>query len=207
VLASSASPALAEPLKLSGEASLLTGYTDEDLSVYTDGPTMQASLTLEHESGLYSEVWTNTGLTDHSGDEVDVTIGLEHELTEDLTIDAHLSYDDFREGFAQVTVGTGVSYKGASIRATYNVPTNGEAKGYRVGGSYTHEWYKFSLTPSLAHDTGAFDDVPPITVAGLKAEYEVNNNLSFSLSGLVPIAKKDYDTRDARVAAAITFRF
>lgn len=202
------SQAQARGFELSGEALLATEYADEDLSVYTKGPTIQASVALSHETGFYGEIWTNTGLKHSSGDEVDYIIGYEHKVARDTTVEASVAYYDFRHGYSAKAGSVGISHKGAKVRVDYIVPTDKyEAKGARVVASFTKEWQNFSLTPSVTHDTGPFNGVPTITVGAVKAEYQATKNISFSLSAQMPIAKKSYDMRKAQVVASITMRF
>jgi hypothetical protein len=197
----------ASDFSLGGEVAIATSNVDDDLSTYNEGLVLQPSLTVTHESGFYLEVEGNIAL-DHNDkfNEVDFNIGYENEVSDDLTLGLSAGYWNYTGG-AQVTVAAGLDYHGASLEGEYYIPTNGEAEGFRLKASYTKGWERFSLAASVTHDTGAYDDVPAVTVGALKAEYNIRENLTFSVVGQIPIAKQADDERSTQITATLTWRF
>ncbi|MEI9966811.1 MAG: hypothetical protein WDN67_04230 [Candidatus Moraniibacteriota bacterium] len=76
----------AKDFNVYGEVTLASSYTDDELSVYTDGPVIQPELVLSHEpSGCYGSIWVSRGLAKSAGDETDFTIGCERDIAKDVT--------------------------------------------------------------------------------------------------------------------------
>jgi hypothetical protein len=207
VALATALPSQASDFNFSGTTELASKFCDYDLRCYTSGPTVRTIFNIEHSSGWYGEAWTNVGLTDGRGDEIDLTVGYGHELSDGLNLDVYTSLFIFRDGYRQLAFSGALEYHGFQFRGEYYIPIEGDVHGVRLTASYTKEWEKFSLAPSVVYDTGPYEDTPAITVAGLNAEYRLTEKLSVTVFGQLPIIKEDYDTRNAKVMASIKFRF
>ena len=83
----------ASAVDLSSEAGVVSRYRDRGLAL-SEGATIQASITADHETGAYLNLWGSTlaaiGELDQS--EVDVSIGYARELTGRVSIDAYATY-------------------------------------------------------------------------------------------------------------------
>jgi uncharacterized protein (TIGR02001 family) len=77
----------------SAEIGVVTDYRYRGLSLSNGKPALQGSLSLEHESGAYAELWAST-LTGSgaSRTEVDATAGYAVTLTEALSLDVSATY-------------------------------------------------------------------------------------------------------------------
>jgi hypothetical protein len=69
-------------------------YVGSSGSVSEDGPAIQPSFTLTHESGIYASIWNSTGFRESLGDEVDYSIGWTGEKY-GFGINIGVSYYDF----------------------------------------------------------------------------------------------------------------
>ena len=71
----------AAAIDISGEAGLVSDYRYRGVSLSRGHPALQAELTLEHESGLYADLWGSTlGHRDEA--EIDFTGGLAKDLSD-----------------------------------------------------------------------------------------------------------------------------
>lgn len=202
-----AAPAAASDFSLSGEAKLVTRYVDEDLFVYTRGPAFQPELSLTHDpSGCYVGAWASAGLSQKAGDEIDLYAGCEREIGA-VTLDAFAARHFFRDG-SMTAFSASAAAHGWSLRGEYYVPDEDEeAEGLRLVAGYERAFGPASIAAILVHDTGPYDDVPPITNAGLEAGYALAGNLTLSGRVLAPVAKRGGDGRKAQAWAALSFRF
>jgi hypothetical protein len=202
-----AAPAWAGGFGLSGEVALLSRYVDEDLTRYTKGPALQPELIVTHEaSGCYGSLWLSAGLAASSGDEADVTVGCERALGGGVTIDFSAARYLFRDG-SMTAFSAGAAAGDWALRADYYIPEAGEDRGLRLVGEYSRQLNSLSLGAMLAHDTGPYDGVPPITTAGLTTGYSLSGNLAASASLLVPVAKREGDPRRLQAWATMRFEF
>ena len=88
-----ATPAAAAAADWSGEIGVVSDYRYRGLSLSNGKPAVQGSLSLEHESGAYAELWASslTG-SGPSRAEVDATAGYAFSLTEELSLDVSATY-------------------------------------------------------------------------------------------------------------------
>jgi uncharacterized protein (TIGR02001 family) len=161
---------------LSGEIGFVSDYRYRGVSLSEHNPALQASLTLEHGSGLYVTVWGSTleRIGRPSSSEVDVTAGYERELTKWISFDlsaTRYSYpsagsDNYSEATAAVTLTRGPA--SAILGFSYAPRQRGlrDNSGRRRDNSYAslQTAYEVRGTPltvkaGLGHERGAFDEV------------------------------------------------
>ena len=185
----------------------MSRYVDDDLSVYTRGPALQPEVTLTHEaSGCYGSAWGSLGLHASDGDEVDLTVGCELPVSENISIDVAAARYVFRDGGWSV-VTAAASYENFGIRAYYFMPDGDEPNGVRLAGSYRREWAPVSATAEVVYDSGGHTGQPDIAAARVEMRYSVAPRFHVSATVQVPLAAEDEDPRGAQVAAAITVDF
>lgn len=89
---SASAPAAA--MDLSGELGVVSDYRYRGVSLSNGKPAVQGSLTLEHETGLYGQLWSST-LGSPRGPldaEVDITAGYAASLTDAISLDLSATY-------------------------------------------------------------------------------------------------------------------
>jgi uncharacterized protein (TIGR02001 family) len=169
-----AAPVAAGPL--SGEIGIVSDYRYRGVSLSNGHPALQASLTLEHRSGLYVTTWASilSRIGNPADAEVDVTAGYERDLAKWISFDlsaTRYSYpssgsDNYSEATASVTVTRGPA--SAILGFSYAPPqsalrddsgrrhANGYASlqtAYEVGGT------PLTLKAGAGRERGAFDEV------------------------------------------------
>jgi uncharacterized protein (TIGR02001 family) len=132
-------------------------------------------VTVEHDSGLYAELWASTlGRANPANCELDFTAGFETDLSKHLSFDLsgttyvypRAGSDNYLEGTAKATASFGAA--AASLGVSY-AP---EQRGTRDGAGRRHDnayafvegTYEIPKTPvtlnaHLGHERGAFDEV------------------------------------------------
>jgi uncharacterized protein (TIGR02001 family) len=169
-------PVAASASPLSGEVGVVSDYRYRGVSLSDGNPALQASLTLEHGSGLYVTVWGSTlrRIGSPSDSEVDVTAGYERDINKWISFDlsaTRYSYpsagsDNYSEGTASVTFTRGPA--SAILAFSYASRQRGwrDDNGRRHDNSYAslQTAYELRGTPvtlkaGLGYERGAFDEV------------------------------------------------
>lgn len=165
----------AAALDVSGEIGAVSDYRFRGVSLSNGHPAVQASVTIEHASGLYVGLWTSTlGSSDPANIELDLTGGYEKELSK------HFSFNLYGTGYVYPKAGS-ANYLEANATATaaygsasatlglaYAPEQRGtrDEAGRRRGDVYAfaesaYELPKTSLTLNahVGYERGAFDEV------------------------------------------------
>jgi uncharacterized protein (TIGR02001 family) len=161
---------------LSGDVGIVSDYRYRGISLSNGNPALQASVTFEHDSGLYVTAWGSTleriGKPSHT--EIDLTAGYEREIAKWLSFDlsaTRYSYpssggDNYSEGTASLTLTRGPA--SAIIGFSYAPRQRGliDDSGRRHDNSYAslETSYGVGGTPlmlkaGLGYERGAFDEV------------------------------------------------
>jgi len=153
---------------VSGEAGLVSDYRYRGLSLSRGNPAFQASVTLEHDSGFYAQLWGST-LGHRADAEVDFTGGWSADLSDSVSIDlsgAYFTYpaaasDNYVEGTATVTMTRGDA--SASLGLSYAPAQRGTGHDnnlYLFGtADYAVPRTPLKLKAGLGYERGAFDEV------------------------------------------------
>jgi uncharacterized protein (TIGR02001 family) len=160
---------------LSGDAGLVSDYRYRGVSLSHGRPAVQGSLTIEHESGLYAELWGSTlGSGNPANLEADLTGGYSADLSDHITFDLSGTWyvypksggDNYGEATAlasatagNATVGAGVSYIPRQ-RATRDETGESHDNIYLFGtGDFAVPRTPLTLKAGLGYERGAFDEV------------------------------------------------
>jgi len=200
---------------LSGDLGAVSDYRYRGVSLSREHPAAQASLTLEHGSGLYANIWGST-LGHRSEFEVDLTAGYAAELSQHVSLDLSGTWyaypsgggDDYLEatGIATVTRGQesaslGVSYA-PSQRATRSEDGRRHDNAYLFGtAEYALPEAPVTLKAGLGYERGAFDEVE----RGGKLDWSIGGEVEIKpakLSLAYVGSNADGDDRHALVASA-----
>jgi uncharacterized protein (TIGR02001 family) len=164
--------ASAEPLSF--EAVLVSDYRYRGVSLSDERPALQASLTWEHDSGVYGNVWASTIKEDGASlkAEVDFTAGYAAELPLGIGLDLSATYYaypgdrgfNYFEGtalverpFGPVTAHAGLSY---APRQDALAGDDGRTRSNRylfAGVSLEVPGTPLTLSAQVGHERGAFD--------------------------------------------------
>ncbi len=152
---------------LSGEFGVVSDYRYRGLSLSSGRPALQGTLTLEHESGLYSEVWASTlggGET-----EVDFTAGYARDLSDQFGLDLSANYYSYpgagSGNYVEFTAVSTASSGNASANFGLSyVPrqraTDKRENVYLFGSTeYALPATPITLTAGLGFERGVFDEV------------------------------------------------
>jgi uncharacterized protein (TIGR02001 family) len=161
---------------VSGDVGVVSDYRYRGVSLSDGHPALQASVTLEHGSGLYVTVWGST--LEHIGrpsdSEVDVTAGYEREVAKWISFDlstTRYSYpssggDNYSEGTASVTATRGPASAILGFSYAPRQRALRDESGRHHGNSYAslQTAYEVQGTPltlkaGLGYERGAFDEV------------------------------------------------
>jgi uncharacterized protein (TIGR02001 family) len=169
-IAVAAWPAAAQ--SVSGEAGVVSEYRSRGLSTSGRHPAVQASVTVEHDSGLYGNLWGST-LGHGSQTEVDVTAGYSRDLTKALSIDLSATYYAYPSGGDANYLEMAAAGKAVRGPATVSlgvafVPrqrgTREDGRGHRNAYAFGAAEYAVPKTPvtltaGLGYERGWFDEV------------------------------------------------
>jgi uncharacterized protein (TIGR02001 family) len=161
---------------ISAEAGLVSDYRYRGYSLSEGKPAVQASVSLEHDSGLYGSVWSSTiRQDDFDADiEIDLVGGYALDLSDKLSLDFSATYylypSEPGANYAEATVVVERSIGAAALSAGISfVPPqhgtlgeDGRKKGNRylfVGASYEVPAFPLTLNAALGHERGFFDEV------------------------------------------------
>lgn len=158
------------PIDISGEIGIATDYRFRGLSLSNSNPELTASLTVEHESGLYASAWaSNVALSDGQADhiEIDWTAGYSKDIGA-MSVDVGAIYYSYMgnsglnyfEFFG--SVGTAVGPGEVRVGAAYS------PKQDNIGGTDNTYVYisadmplgkgPFSVHGTFGYENGAFGD-------------------------------------------------
>lgn len=156
------------PIDISGEIGLSTDYRFRGLSLSNSNPELTASITVEHESGLYASAWaSNVALADGQADhlEVDWTAGYSKDIG-NMNVDggviyysylnnSNLNYFEFfgsvgtKVGPGEVRVGAAYAPKQDNIGSTDNTYVY-------ISGDMPLGKGPFSVHGTFGYENGAF---------------------------------------------------
>jgi uncharacterized protein (TIGR02001 family) len=163
----------AAAMDVSGEAGVVSDYRYRGVSLSNGNPAVQASVTLEHDFGLYATVWSST-LGHGTQTELDWTGGCSKELSKGFSLDFSSTYysypshgsENYFEGTALATMtrgGAEVSLGYSFVpgqRATRDENGSKHRNGYAFGKvAYELPKMPLSLNASLGYERGWFDEV------------------------------------------------
>ena len=160
---------------LSSETGVVSDYRYRGVSLSRGRAAVQGSLTVEHDSGLYAQVWGSTlGSGNPANSEVDLTGGYGADLSEHISIDLSGTWylypkagsDNYVEATALVTATHGNASLGAGVsyiprqRATRDDGGGGRDNLYLFGtADYAVPQTPVTLKAGLGYERGAFDEV------------------------------------------------
>lgn len=164
------SPAAAD---WSAEAGLVSDYRYRGVSLSDGKPAVQGAVSLEHDSGLYAELWASS-LRGNGGSrtEVDATAGYARSLTETLSLDisaTYYAYPGAAEANAIEFTGTLEASRGpltASLGLSVAPPQRGtrDELGARktnlyafAGAAYQLASVPVTLRTTVGHESGPWD--------------------------------------------------
>lgn len=202
---------------ISGEFGVVSDYRYRGVSLSHGRPAVQGTLTIEHDSGLYAELWGSTleRPGDPTNSEIDVTGGYEKALSEHVGIDLSGTFfaypsagaDNYFEATAIATTthgaasaSVGFSYT-PSQRATRDDGGGGHDNVYLFGtAGYALPKSPVTLKAGLGYERGAFDEVE----RGGKWDWTLGGEVEFKPAklGLAYVGSNaDSDDRHALVAS------
>lgn len=160
----------------SAEIGLVSDYRYRGLSLSDRKPALQASLALEHDSGLYAELWgSSLAKGSVSRAEVDATVGYAIDLTETLSADVSATYylyPEAAEGNALEITGTIEAIRGpltAGLGLSLAPPQRGtrdelgtkRLNAYAFAGvEYALQSTPLTLRAAIGHERGPWDMAP-----------------------------------------------
>jgi uncharacterized protein (TIGR02001 family) len=181
-------PATAQ--SISGEAGVVSDYRFRGVSLSDGHPAAQASLTLEHDSGFYGNLWGST-LGHGSQTEIDLTAGYEAEISKIVSVDLFATYDaypsdgsaNYAEATAVMKVARGPASASLGVsfappqRGTRDESGRGHANAY-VFGAVEYEVPKSPVTlkAGLGYERGWFDEVEH----GGKRDWSIGAEVAFA---------------------------
>jgi len=164
-------PATAQ--SVSSEVGVVSDYRFRGVTLSDGHPAAQASLTLEHDSGLYGNLWGST-LGHGSQTEIDLTAGYETEVSKIVSVDMFATYYAYpSDGSANYVEATAVmkAVRGpasVSLGVSYVPPQRGtrDEIGRKQGNSYVFGAVEYevpkspvSLKAGFGYERGWFDEV------------------------------------------------
>ncbi|MFO1255467.1 MAG: TorF family putative porin [Sphingomonadaceae bacterium] len=158
------------PFEISGEVGVLTDYRFRGLSLSGHNPELTASVTVEHESGLYASAWASNvdlGLGGADNVEVDWTAGFSKDVG-NVNIDvgaiyySYMNHGDFNyvEGFGSIGIKLGAAeVRVGAAYAPKQDNIGGQDNTYvYVSGDLPLGKGPFSLHGTFGYENGAFAD-------------------------------------------------
>jgi uncharacterized protein (TIGR02001 family) len=163
----------AAAMGVSGEAGIVSDYRYRGVSLSNGHPTVQASVTLEHDSGLYATAWGST-LGHGTQAELDWTGGYSKALSKGFSLDFSSTYYSYpshgSENYFEATALATMTRGGAEAslgysfvpgqRATRDENDRKHRNRYAFGKiAYEVPKTPLSLNASLGYERGWFDEV------------------------------------------------
>ncbi len=169
-LTASAWASSAAAADVSGEIGLVSDYRFRGVSLSHGRPAVQADLMLEHDSGLYADLWGSTlGESDPTNNEIDLTAGYAADLNEHFSVDLSVMYyaypsahsDNYFEGTARVTTSHGPAAASLGVSYAPAQRGTGHRDNFYTFGSADYALPKTPVTvkAGLGYERGAFDEV------------------------------------------------
>ena len=186
-------PTQVEAADLSAEAAIVSDYRYRGLSLSNRNPAVQFSATIEHDSGLYGNLWGSTIKEPGSevATEVDFTAGYAGELAGGLSLDMAVTYfaypADPASNYYEATItagatkGDGSAFIGLSYvprqSATRGNATEAQGNLYVFArGEHAIPGSPISLTAQIGYERGYFDE----SAVGGKWDWGVGAELAIS---------------------------
>lgn len=161
---------------LSGELGVVNDYRYRGVTLSRGHPAVQASVTIEHDSGLYAEAWASTleRRGDPTDSEVDLTAGFSKDLSEAFNVDLSGTFfaypsagsDNYFEATALVTATHGAASGSLGLsyiprqRATRDDSGAGHDNAYLFGTlDFAIARTPVTLKSGIGYERGAFDEV------------------------------------------------
>ena len=202
----------AAAVDVSGELSAVSDYRYRGLSLSRGHPAIQGSVTVEHDSGLYGQLWGSTlGSGDPTDSEVDFTAGFSKDLSEALSIDLSETFfaypsagsDNYFETTAIATAARGNASASFGFSYVPRQRATGHGDNAYLFGSLEVAVPRTPLTlkAGLGYERGAFDEA----AHGGKWDWTLGCNAEFKpvRLGLAYVGSDaDGGDRDALVASA-----
>ena len=151
---------------LSAEVGGVSDYRFRGISLSGGHAAVQGSVTIEHGSGIYAQLWGST--LGHGADtEVDLTAGYDAQLLDELDIDLSGTWYAYPTGsdgsYFETTAVTTYSLGAGSAKLGMSyVPPQGSTRSNTyvfTEASYAVPKSPLSLTVSFGYERGAFDEV------------------------------------------------
>ena len=215
-LAAWAAPAGAADL--SGEIGLVSDYRYRGLSLSGGRPALQASLSVEHGSGAYAEVWGSSLEPDGwSSAEIDGTVGYGFDLTETLSADISATYYTYPGDTDSNAIELGGSLEAAhgpltaSLGISVAPPQSGtrddlgrrRANVYAFSGaSYRLSRLPVSLRAGLGYEQGPWD----MAQNGGKWDWSIGAEIELE-GARMALDAIGSDTGEATLVGALALRF
>jgi uncharacterized protein (TIGR02001 family) len=166
-----ACPSPANAADLSGDVGLVSDYRYRGISLSGNRPALQASATLEHDSGVYVNGWASTvdGPLSKARTEVDLTAGYETDLGSGISLDLSGTWylypsntePDYVE--ASAILGTSVGQASASLGASIAPSQSGTGHHGNfylfAEAAYEMRDTPVTFTARLGRERGWFDEV------------------------------------------------
>ena len=161
---------------ISGAVGVVSDYRYRGVTLSHGRPAVQGSVTIEHDSGLYAELWASTLARpgDPTDSEVDFTAGYSNDLSAAFNLDLSGTFfaypsagsDNYFEATAAATATRGAA--SANIGFSYIPPQRAtrDDGGSALGNAYVFGTldYAAAKTPltlkaGVGYERGAFDEV------------------------------------------------
>ena len=198
---------------ISGELGVVSDYRFRGISLSRGNPALQGSVTVEHESGLYANLWGST-LGQGTETEVDLGAGYASDLTEHVSVDLCGTYylypsdssANYFEGTATATLTQGAFSGSLGVAFVPPQSATRDEAGRRRGNGYVfaeaaYEIPKMPITLSagFGYERGVFDEVEH----GGKWDWKVGAEAQLSAVklGLAYLGSDADDGDDALVAS------
>lgn len=212
-------PTAANASDLSAEIGLVSDYRYRGLSLSDGKPSVQGSVTFEHDSGLYAEAWSSTiGGPDVDADaELDLTAGYSVEIADNLSVDMSGTYylypgepaANYVDGTIalELTQGRAAARLGISSAPKQNGTEDDEGKKSSncyafAGASYELKRLPLTLNAELGFEQGAFDEA----AGGGKWDWQVGAELTLE-PARVGFAYVGSDIGDDALVASLFLEF
>lgn len=156
----------------SAEVSLVSDYRYRGLSLSNGKPAVQGTISVEHDSGAYAELWASSLTGASSRAEIDATAGYAMNLTETLSLDVSATYYAYPgasdanalEVTGMLEAGTGPVT--ASLGLSVAPPQRGTRDAFGVrktnlyafaGAAYELTGIPVTLRTTVGHERGPWD--------------------------------------------------
>jgi len=156
----------------SAEVGVASDYRYRGISLSNRGPAVQASLTVEQESGAYAELWTSSLTSGGPQAELDATAGYAFSITDAVSLDVsatYYAYPGARDanaieftGIVEASRGPATASLGLRVappqRGTQNELGARKTNLYAfAGASYKLAFLPMTLRTTLGHENGPWD--------------------------------------------------